>query len=146
MSASDSAARAFQLLINRSDLPTEDAPVAALCALTWPAAKLALERADLGDDPQAHSEFFQGMCRWRTHFARTKMGADARAAAFVVTCAARLVMMDAVNGEDQRIDELERALGEWRGEWHRAGRMAQRSRRYRADADGGGRGASHCRT
>ena len=109
-----SAARAFQLRINRTDLPTEDAPVAVLCAAVWPEAKLALERADLADDPQAHSEFFEGLCRWRTHFARQKLSTDARSAAFVVTCAARLVLMDAMNGDDVRVDALEAALGTWR--------------------------------
>lgn len=109
-----SAARAFQLRINRTDLPTDDAPVAALCASVWPEAKTALERADLGEDPQAHRVFFEGLCRWRTHFARQKLSADARAAAFVVTCAARLVLMDAMNGDDARVDALEAALGTWR--------------------------------
>ena len=114
MNAVVSAVRAFQLRINRTDLPTEDAAAAALCAAAWPDAKLALERADLGDDPAAHSEFFQGLCRWRSHWARIAMGPDARAAAFVLTCAARLVMMDAMNGDDKRIEALDAALGTWR--------------------------------
>jgi hypothetical protein len=108
------AASAFLVRINRTDLPSEDEAAATLCASIWPSARAALEQADLGDDPGAQAVFMQGLCRWRTHFSRLLQGADARAAVFVITCAARLVLMDTINGEQQRISALAAALGEWK--------------------------------
>jgi hypothetical protein len=102
----------------RSDHPTEDEPTVKLCADVWPTARQAIETGDLADaDIPKLVEFFQASCRWRVHFASTQvpLSDDARAAASIITCAARLVLMDAVNGDEGKLGSLREALAHWRG-------------------------------
>ena len=112
--AGDGAVEAFRKRMWRTDLPTDDAAAVTMCGDAWSDAKIALERADMPDAPDAHASFFKAMCRWRTHFSAAKLGADARAAVFVVMSAARLVLMDAINGEAARVQALGAQLGSWR--------------------------------
>jgi len=100
----------------RNDHPDDDERTVRLCADVWPLARAALESGDLAEaDASKHASFFQAMCRWRVHFAAKTLGDDARAAVAVVTCAARLVLLDVVNGDAARLAALDAALDSWRG-------------------------------
>lgn len=100
----------------RSDHPEDDESTVRLCADVWPLARAAIEAGDLAEaDASKHAQFFQAMCRWRVHFATKTLGDDARAAAAVITCAARLVLLDVINGDAARLAALDAALGGWRG-------------------------------
>ena len=102
----------------RTDHPTEDEPTVKLCADVWLTARQAIESGDLADaDIPKLVEFFQAACRWRVHFASTQvpLSDDARAATCVITCAARLVLMDAVNGDEEKLESLRKAVADWRG-------------------------------
>jgi hypothetical protein len=100
----------------RNDHPEDDERTVRLCADMWPLARAALGAGDLADaDASAHAQFFQAMCRWRVHFATKTLGDDARAAVAVITCAARLVLLDVVNGDSARLAALDAALDGWRG-------------------------------
>jgi hypothetical protein len=100
----------------RNDHPDDDERTVRLCADVWPLARAALEAGDLAEaDASKHAQFFQALCRWRVHFATKSLGDDARAAAAVITCAARLVLLDVINGDAARLAALDAALDGWRG-------------------------------
>lgn len=112
----DSPSEAFRLRMWRNDHPDDDERTVRLCADVWPLARAALGAGDLADaDATAHAQFFQAMCRWRVHFSTKMLGEDARAAVAVITCAARLVLLDVVNGDAARLTALDSKLGDWRG-------------------------------
>ena len=112
----DAPSEAFRLRMWRNDHPDDDERTVRLCADVWPLARAALGAGDLAEaDASAHAQFFQAMCRWRVHFATKTLGDDARAAVAVITCAARLVLLDVVNGDAARLAALDAALDSWRG-------------------------------
>jgi hypothetical protein len=100
------------------DHPSEDEATVRLCADVWPLARAALEGGSLAAEADVREQalFFQALCRWRIHFSKLALGDDARAAVTVITSAARLVMMDVINGAEARREALDSALGDqWRG-------------------------------
>jgi hypothetical protein len=66
------------------------------CVDAWPLAHGLLVRRPEQSCAEACVLFFQAFCRWRLRATRSELSREARECGFILTCAARLVLMDAL--------------------------------------------------
>lgn len=83
--------------LNLGGNPASDADFIGECSAAWAVAhQLLIARQADDSSPDACVQLFKALCHWRLRAAQKRhtLSAEARECGFVITCAARLVLMD----------------------------------------------------